>query len=191
MDLFEKYREVTSNQRKYEIEEALITEHAPLASFWGKKYAYAFGSNDDAQQEAYIALLHAIRHYEPSIAQFSTYAVTIIKRHLQGRAKRWERSTHQSIEGMVEDDDRRNEVEALLRFDDRAFENVVYEDLLLFIKENLSEREYDVLKARLKGESLQTIGDKLHLSRERIRQIEIRAKAKAREALIVSTSSVV
>lgn len=61
-----------------------------------------------------------------------------------------------------------------------ALEVAMKRDLLRFILENLKERERTTLILRTRGITLQEIGERFGVSRERIRQIERDAKIRAR-----------
>ena len=140
---------------------------------------------DDAKQEASIALLKAIRNYDPTRAAFSTFATKIIVRQLSATAKRWQRwNKIESIDAIQEIAERRNEIEKALGFDDRGVENLLCVDLLSALQKNLSAREYDALTRRLDKVSLRDLAEKHQVSKERIRQVQKAAKEKARKEVI-------
>ncbi len=140
---------------------------------------------DDAKREASIALLKAIRNYDPTRAAFSTFATKIIVRQLSAVAKQWQRwNKIESIDAMRDIPELRNQIEKALGFDDRGGENILCVDLLSALKNNLSEREYDALTRRIHNQSLRDLAEKYQVSKERIQQVQKEAKEKARLGVI-------
>ncbi len=70
-----------------------------------------------------------------------------------------------------------------LCFDDKY--KKVYAKFLVGTKKYLSEKEYEVLFQRVHGQTLEFIGNKINVTRERIRQIEERALKKINDAGLI------
>jgi RNA polymerase sigma-B factor len=73
------------------LEAALLQYHEPLAAHLAKRFSHRGEAPDDLRQVALMAMLRALRGYDPDRgAQFSTYAVPSIlgalKRHFRDRA---------------------------------------------------------------------------------------------------------
>jgi len=81
-------RYATSHDRG--LEAALLQRHEALALRLANRFSHRGEPPDDLRQVALLALLHALRHYDPERgAKFSTYATPVIlgalKRHLRDR----------------------------------------------------------------------------------------------------------
>jgi len=181
MDIFSEYHTADEDRRR-KIEAELVKQHTPLAIFCAKNYFSTLGY-DDAKQEALVALLRAIRRHKPQKGAFSTFAVTVISRHLQAAARRWQRWRADSLDAIAESTERRNEYERAVRFDDTALQNVEAMDILSVLRKKLSERQYNVLMRYLEGDGVTAIAEKLGISRQSIRLIRRRAKSKAQKLL--------
>jgi RNA polymerase primary sigma factor len=148
------------------------------------------GPSDDFFErvsDGYLAMIRAVDRFDHSRGfKFSTYASWAIMRDVGRKiSQRWRRgSRYRSLSGHEEtlaelSDPRSNE-----REQQSARKNV--EAVVTRLLGCLSDRERRVLERRygLDGEEAQTlerIGRELRISKERVRQIEVRAKTKLQE----------
>jgi len=171
-------------------EQALVDAHVRLAfHLVNRRYGRDHPFADDLAQEACIGVMEAARRFDPSRGiAFGTYVGWWIRSKLSGFMRR--RRLRLKIDGATSFDDPDGPPEpadpasALRPLDiliaDEAAESDA--DLLQSALAGLSPRERTVLLRRAGGETLREIGTDLGVSKERVRQIETAALARAREA---------
>lgn len=128
-------------------------------------------NKEDLVQEGVFGLIRAIEKYDPERGAFSTYASYWIRQNLQNYYRRQSKQTQKQILDWDKIPDKSED------------SDYAYDDLKI-LQETLSElpeRSIDVLHLRHLGYSLQKIASKYGLSKERIRQIEIKALHKLKK----------
>jgi RNA polymerase sigma factor (sigma-70 family) len=140
----------------------------------------------DEAQEALLGLCRARLYHDPEISKFSTYgswsAMLSISQHREHRAKP-KHAILSNAEPLTHDDGN----ERFGRFDEDADERMEREERLVALRaaiRALPRRERLITRARLRGITLQRIGDRLGVAKERVRQVETRAKAMLRAAML-------
>jgi len=148
-----------------------------------------FGSQhrqwDDLRQEGVLGLVEAAKRFDPARGtRFSTYADWWVRNKVDSFIRARVRSRVGSA-SFDDDDDDLGIGEPVDTFDPIGeLEDYEAADVLARAAVRvLNDREREVLSRRADGETLQVIGATLGLSKERIRQIEQRAVARARAAL--------
>lgn len=136
-------------------EEELVKQYAKKVLILSRSFFLVGGDKDDLYQEGLIALLSAIRSYDPDKgASFSTYAESCIKRRLIDTIGNSRYSGFLSLDDFEFDDIQVSPEESFI-------ENEAYKDLLRDIKSKLSRYESNVLDLYLSGYSHSEIADKL------------------------------
>lgn len=148
---------------------------------------------DEARSVACVGLVKAAQGFDPARGfQFTTYAVACMRRELQTwlrqEARHRERYRNQ-LEVVSVHDGRCESVLDLSPWEGgRAPEDALTEReeqgevraLLAAVRERVADWEWDMLMARARGATLQELAAKRGVSKERIRQICLRAIVKAR-----------
>ena len=171
-------------------EQDLVDAHIRLAfHLVNRRYGRDHPFADDLAQEACLGLMEAARRFDPSRGlAFGTYAGWWVRSKISGFMRR--RKLRRKVDGAGSFDDPDGPPEPadpasalrpldILIADEAAERNV---DLLQSALAGLTDRERTVLLRRAGGETLRTIGEALGVSKERVRQIETAALARAREA---------
>ena len=143
MELFVEYQ--TANpERKREIESLLVEEHKRLAYYVAKRYFNLFGpdDNEDIEQEAIMALLKAIRGFNPKKAvAFSTYAVVIIKNHL-GHFLQKKQITCISLDELATNPEKRVQYQSFLTVNDNGEQDISCEDILSYLQKRMTAKQF-------------------------------------------------
>lgn len=136
---------------------------------------------DEMHSAGLDGLWRAARLWDPSIAKFSTYAVTAIHRGILRTFKQSRRAPMQHL---------RDDAELVIA--GRApTENDIEIEALMQMVEALPERLRQVISMRyIEGRTLQDIGAAFNVTRERVRQIEAKALEVLREMNGVSLATV-
>ncbi len=143
---------------------------------------------DDLVSDGQVALMNAIEKFDYTRGfRFSTYATHAIQRTYYRRIKKKQRETgrlmHASTELMEEMPDQADSVE------EEQADLTQIRNLHALISSELDEREQYILKARfglgdeIESATLRAVGQRLGISKERVRQIQIRAIEKLQEQL--------
>lgn len=139
-------------------EEELVRKYTKKVLILSRQYFLLGGDSDDLFQEGMIALVSAIRSYDPEgKAQFSTYAESCIRRRLIDTIKSKGYSAFTSMEDIIPED-------TLPSAEDEIINREVYNDLLESIRNKLSAFEYSVLSLYLQGYTHSEIAIKLDKS---------------------------
>lgn len=155
---------------------------------------------EDLEQAGFLAVMDAIPRYDPEEAAFSTYMVKYLRKHFQETSGRLYKDTKGYLMpkdalntcvslNMTVDDEEKTEMMDLIEDSATYIENVEekiwHEQLRDAVDRVLSEIPDDmaeVLRLRNYGRlTLDQIGERCHVDRERVRQLENRAIRKLRE----------
>ena len=136
-----------------------------------------FDSYDDAYQEAIVAVTKAARRYEESRGViFWTFAWWFVVRTMRHEIPRWRRAHVQ----FIDNDERR-----IMAQQEPERDTIPKCTLRKFCR-LLARRERRILWWRSQGEKLETCGERLGVTKQRVSQIEKRAKAKVRDIASVA-----
>lgn len=179
--------------------QTLATCNLALVISVAKKYADRGARMDDLVQEGNIGLLKAIEHYDPKKGtRFATYAVwwirAYIQRYLQDNRSQVRGGESQrmsmndlSLDMTIDDEGEVSHLERLV--DEKADPERDYlgtehdrdvREALSRIKKRLGDLGWDILQERLTQDSprtLEEIGKRWGVSRERVRQVELKTKS--------------
>lgn len=170
-------------------EQALVAANTGLAySLVQRRYGANHPYYDDLIQAALIGLMMAARLFDPSRGcRFSTFATWRIRSKLSEyqRRRRVRLATEQAASfndpaGPAEPVDPGAVQPLEVVIDREEFERG--SDLLHSALAGLTNRERDILWRRARGETLKAISEAFGVSKERVRQIEVKALEKARVA---------
>ena len=176
----------------------LATSNLAFVVAVAKKYAQRGSRLDDLIQEGNVGLMKAIEHFDPKKnVRFATYAVwwirAYITRYLKdnrsqvrgGEAERVSMSDF-SLDTPIEDD---SETTYLERLEDggqtqdetflRSERDSEVNEALTRVKKRLGDLGWDILQERLtqeKPRTLEELGQRWGVSRERVRQVELRTR---------------
>ncbi len=179
--------------------EQLTTANLALVISVAKKYSSRNARVDDLVQEGNIGLLKAIGHYDPNKGtRFATYAVWWIRAYIQ-RFLQDNRSqvrggegtrasmTDLSLDLPIDEDGEVSHLERLAdQSDDQELRYLADEhdknvrEALQRVRKRLGDLGWDILQERLTQENprtLEEIGQRWGVSRERVRQVELRTKS--------------
>jgi RNA polymerase primary sigma factor len=171
------------------IRSQLVRSNLRLVSNLARKFSSSFGEVDEFSSDGSMILLGAIDRFDYSRRlRFSTYATHSIQRHFfrswKVRQRRKERFPSAVSELLNEVPER----ESHLRVCDDP-ESVVRE-LMLQAKDVLDDREYQIVGHRFgigglnpDGQTLREIAADLGISKERVRQLQMKALDKLRELI--------
>jgi RNA polymerase sigma factor (sigma-70 family) len=202
---------VMSTPRPESPEAVRIEQHLGLAYTIARRYRVTGVDIDDLMQEAALGMLRARETYDPAIASWGTYAGLWIKQHarrylqnhgttvrvpvyLQDRRRKAGEPPRAMVHSLnlpgrghdgLECGELINLLAAPEPEDDDTRECVpsgTTIESLIAGTPALTENEISTLRGRAKGLRLDDIGKELSLSRERIRQLELLAMVKVREA---------
>lgn len=157
------------------------------------------GGQDDAFQWGVFGLIRAAELWEPEKAKFSTYATWAIISHIK-KALAFEGIIRLKTGGIRGGDKLRQAAQlaqAIQQFpvneDGEFFEAFGYEEPEPFRDDEkemvrravakLGERDAAIVWARVNGEKLETIGRRLGVSKERVRQLWVNAKRRLGKVL--------
>lgn len=158
---------------------------------------------DDSTQAGMLGLIRAAQKYDPAMGYaFSTYATYWIRqkvgnhrkndaliripRHVSDGRSRKEFKELAARSARIETIAQRGEE---MRTNEPAVTDDIDADAgdraaaVRSAVASLPDRDHEVVARRMRGESTKAIGDSFGVSRERVRQIEIRALARLRETL--------
>lgn len=171
------------------IRSQLVCSNLRLVSNLARKFSSSFGDVDEFSSDGSMILLGAIDRFDYSRRlRFSTYATHSIQRHFfrswkvrQRRKERFPSAVSELLNEVPERDSQ-------LRVCDDP-ESVV-RDLMLQAKEVLDDREYQIVGHRFgiggldpDGQTLREIAADLGISKERVRQLQMKALEKLRELI--------
>ena len=146
----------------------LIEHHLPLLLYTVKRYF----KNQPVQTGEYLGvgmlgMLRAIRLYDPDRSMFSTFAVKAIRWALNGelRLERKKYGLYYTNHDFLESGSEPEPAD---------FNGL--SDALGPLVEALPDREREVIVSRMMGQTLNEIGKRLDLSKERVRQLEKKAQ---------------
>ena len=167
----------------------LVSSNLRLVSSIARRFSTSFGDVDDFSSDGCMILLGAIDRFDFSRRfRFSTYATHSIQRHFfrawKVRQRRKERFPNAASEMLCEIPQQENDV--LVCEDPES----VVGHLLSQAEHVLDEREHQILMERFglagrdrKGRTLREIASDLGISKERVRQLQMKALEKLREIL--------
>lgn len=166
-----------------EAEQELFRQHQRQLFKLAADFAqlYRFLELDDLLQAGAVGLIRAIREWNPDRSQLSTWAFHAIKNGMAGLL-RTQRRYRQHIVGHA---DTREQVDliTLAQYTGPAaaaqFEQAEESRSFAAAVDHLAStnpRAASILRERLAGDSLQTIADRLGITKERVRQLESRAE---------------
>jgi len=180
----------------------IVEGNLPLVVSVAKRFRWSGVPLTDLVQAGSPALLRAAKRFDPDLGfQFSTLATGAIKREIARAAHELPAIVHiplymKGVEGLPrafnqtdaesfgpgDDEDPTDFLDFVGAGDDPEFEVIDREDehraKLAAISKAvgmLNPRAQAIVRARMNGETLISIGDKLQITRERVRQIEERS----------------
>lgn len=179
---------VTKLSRKQQelVEKNWLLIYGGMRKYWKQHYKL-----DKDEMEAHFGLMlcHAARTYKASRSKFSTWAywwffrgyMDLVKdrdrRGIRGRpgltptyvTPDFTDDSMEIVQGMSPK--ARAKAETQERIDDLRDLRMEYQSR----RRRLSQREAEVIEARMRGETLKEIGERYGISRERVRQVEVGA----------------
>lgn len=186
--------------------EELVTRNLPFVVSVARRHVGRGARIDDLVQEGNLGLLRAVEKFDISVGtRFSTYAVWWIRAYIQ----KFLREAHSAVRG-GEDGHRRwlrdfsldvpideeGELSGLDRLEDpnpnpeertmRVNEDQAIRERLERFRKRIGPLGWDILQERLGSDdpdTLETIGKRWGLSRERVRQVELQTKRFLERAL--------
>lgn len=173
-------------KQSQQVRDEIISANLRLVLALARKYSGSNHSIDDLLSEGNLALIRAIDKFDYSRGfRFSTYATYAIQRDFFRQIRRQQKESSRleyGIDEFVADshDEAEDEIQAAVEF--RR-----YQWLTTTMGQQLDERDRKVLMLRFglcdaEGpQTLQSIGVKLGLSKERVRQLETRAIEKLKQ----------
>lgn len=197
--LFEQYFQATDEETKIFLENEIIVLNLNFALHKASKYRHtSVLEEDDIITAAYTGLMFAVRTYDSSKAQFSTYANRVIENEINDAIRKAARKKNNlnavSLDQEVFSDS--SSTSALLRIDTLAdsvdieaclIKRRQFEQLLEVCENILDETEWTVIQNSIKpndGRMTQyDLGVLLSSSQTTISRIEKRAFKKVREFL--------
>ncbi len=169
----------------------LYTETRKLNHIIGKDDCYSV-DEDDCRQELMLILMKAINRYDHRAG--ANFFTVLHNHHATASVIARRRRLHQfsatrgAVEGEIELATL-NPVEQLRKSHDfgESLKDMTevsddYQKAISCMKSCLNDREFDIIRSRAFGETLEDIGTRYGVSRERIRQIEKKASEKFHEA---------
>lgn len=178
----------------------------PIIQKYIKKYSWSQIDKDDFEQEAILAIIRAVKNYNPKKdASFGTYLgfwlhyyfgqytmknVNIIRPSsmiLGEKTLHFSDSCKKSIDDYknfsyvnIDDEDCEYQLCDEPEHKDRE---ILKKELVKIAKKELPEKHFDALMKRCEGKTLSEIAKEYSLSKERIRQIEFLATSKVKEKI--------
>lgn len=184
--IIDEIEALLSEARK--VRDEIITANLRLVVSLARKFAGGFHSFEDLLSEGNLTLIRAIEKFDYSRGfRFSTYATLAIRHDFFRLIKRQQKESAR-LEAGVDDlvdssqDDEDEDLQAA-----EAYRR--YQTLLNAMESNLDDRDKRIVMLRFGidqedgPQTLQTIGQHLGLSKERVRQLEIRAIALLKQHL--------
>lgn len=150
---------------------ALIVRYKPLVNMLTRKYfIYRGVDNDDLVQEATLALVKAVRRHDPAKgSQFKTFAFQCIDNRLRDIVRINHSINNEGFNASLSlteldgnESEKITDTQAVSPLD-RAISNEGVEKILTLAKDELSQKQYDVLMLFLEGYSYQEIVERLAL----------------------------
>jgi RNA polymerase sigma factor (sigma-70 family) len=165
----------------------VVVENLRLSRRFFKKHfavrrwlSRAFGSGPDAEQWAALALVRAADTWDPRKGKFSHWAYLLVRSVVYHAARREEKSRvcAESLRPGMADANRR------LAYAHKGFAEVDNSDWLDALPvQKLTPRQRRFLAWRAEGMTLAEIGGRAGITRERVRQIVLKAVAKLKKGL--------
>lgn len=185
----ETIREIDSLMaQSHEAWNELVQANLRLVVSIARRFVDVSHTFDDLVSDGQVALMNAIEKFDYSRGfRFSTYATHAIQRTFYRRIKKKQRESGRVSQASAD------LMEELPDLSDSAEEEHAdlsqIRNLYSLISSELDEREQLILKARFglgdesESNTLRAIGQRLGISKERVRQIQIRAIEKLQEQL--------
>ena len=182
----------------------LVRRHLPLVIGFARKQARGSLRLEELVQEGNIGLLHAVEKFDPNAGtRFSTYAVWWIRAYVWKYLKLARSSVRPKSGTVAREDlsldhpiDAEGESTYLDHLEDdapspharyvRAQDDALLRQRLAQARGRIGELGWDIIHSRLKQdppETLEQIGRRWNLSRERVRQVELQTKRFLKEYL--------
>ena len=152
--------------------EEMFEANMPLAVFAVRKYRRDY--DEDDLQEAYIALWKAVRGYRGEIGAFSTYATrSIINKlaHKDMGARRQKRVVNIIADSLSNYEESARDPEKDIPCQGELEESAVVSEFWRRAKNELSAREYEMLRQKDAGLSLSEIGRLYGMTKQGVGQI--------------------
>lgn len=153
------------NQGNYQLFQVIIERFYPTILYYTKKYCPE-DCQEDAIQEANLAIYSAVKSFDESKASFSTFASLCIKRAVISVLKAGQRKKDIPDELLLSIED--TEIIDSNTPEKIFFEREDYNLLKDNIKLELSNLEYKVLQLQLSGESYSDIAKKLNITEKSV-----------------------
>lgn len=166
---------------------AIVEANTRLVASIANKFANSRTEYDDLVSEGNMILVNAVDKFDFSRGfRFSTYATHAIQRHFYRLMHRKQRRKNREISTPT---DVLSDV-APNRENDQPLDHKIAEALIARFEECLDEREAVIIRERFglndeeNSETLKVVADKVGLSKERVRQLQMRAIEKLQDLAI-------
>ena len=152
------------------VQRRLVVENVRLVPYVTRLLGMTGERRLEAESDGYVGLCCAAQTYDPGRSRFVTWAVLCIRQAIWKSRRDRRRAEAHHVVALREDDNVPDDAT------EPDWDGLHADDLL----RALSEREQFVLWQRAEGNTLETIGKTLHVSKERVRQIARRAENRVR-----------
>lgn len=164
----------------------IVQANLRLVAAIARKYAKSKTENDEFISEGNMILLNAVDKFDYSRGfRFSTYATHAVQRHLHRQMQRKQRQRKREVGTPT---DVLADIAPVPELD-QPLDHKVAERIIKQFDSCLDKRESVIIKERfgLNGRPAQTlnsVAEKVHLSKERVRQLQMRALEKLQDLTI-------
>ena len=152
--------------------EEMFEANMPLAVFVLRKSCGRF--EEDDLQEAYLALWQAVQTYRAEKGAFSTYAAAVIRNHMERRARlarMMKRSGEREKLGLIVEDSSGDEAEVEIPDEHDMDSEIMVREFWRRARNELTEREYEAVRARAEGRTMTEIGEAMGVSKQSVNQL--------------------
>jgi len=174
------------------IKNTIIEANLPLVVGIARRHSNAGAPLQELLSEGNFSLMRAVEGFDYTRGfRFATYASWVIAKNFARRIPSKAKKPGKVAAGFLDNIQRDLRLDIAVDFG--AIERARH-SLVQVIKNELNEREqyvilhhYDLADSRIlkKAKTLQQIGDEMHLSKERVRQIELSALQKLKQSLSI------
>lgn len=135
---------------------------------------------EDAVQDVILYVLEKADGYDPSRGKLETWLWWLCQRKLHAQREKAQRMHAHFVRASVPTPQPDAEDEIIRAMDTEDAARMIYEYC-----ESMTERTRDVVRRRAENETLEEIGKVYHVTRDRIRQIEVKAYRNIRSSRVM------